>query len=104
MKCALSPKIYKQLFLNLIFQIYTQFLRNWCVCIKKIKRSCKQLRDLAIVEFLYTTGVRISELCSLNRDDVCIRDKEIIVSGKGAKERAVYMTPVSCMYLKEYLT
>lgn len=70
---------------------------------ERIRRECTQLRDMAIVEFLYTTGVRVSELCSLNRDDIRITSREIIVYGKGAKERAVYMTPVSCMYLKAYL-
>lgn len=70
---------------------------------ERIRRECTQLRDMAIVEFLYTTGVRVSELCSLNRDDIKITSREIIVYGKGAKERAVYMTPVSCMYLQAYL-
>ena len=70
---------------------------------ERIRRECNQLRDMALVEFLYTTGVRVSELCALNRDDVKISSKEIIVYGKGAKEREVYLTPVSCMYLTAYL-
>lgn len=71
--------------------------------LEKIKNACKTLRDKAIVEFLYTTGVRISEMCALNREDIHIEDKSIIVYGKGAKEREVYMTDVSLMYLSAYL-
>lgn len=71
--------------------------------LEMIKRTTKNIRDLAIVEFLYATGVRVAELCSLNRDDVQLSSKEIVVYGKGAKEREVFMTPVSCMYLKMYL-
>lgn len=70
---------------------------------EKLRRECTQLRDMALVEFLYTTGVRVSELCALNRDDVKVTSREIIVYGKGAKEREVYLTPVSCMYLTAYL-
>ena len=71
--------------------------------LEKIKQHCFTLRDKAIVEFLYTTGVRISELTALNREDIRVDEKAIIVYGKGAKEREVYMTDVSCMYLSEYL-
>ncbi len=71
--------------------------------LEKIKNGCKTLRDKAIVEFLYTTGVRISEMCALNRKDISVEDKTIIVYGKGAKEREVYMTDVSLMYLSAYL-
>lgn len=71
--------------------------------LEKIKNGCKTLRDKAIVEFLYTTGVRISEMVALNRSDISIEDKSIIVYGKGAKEREVYMTDVSLMYLSAYL-
>ena len=72
--------------------------------LEKIRRKCENMRDLAIVEFLYATGVRISEMCALNREDVRINEREIIVFGKGAKEREVYLTPISCMYLKAYLS
>jgi site-specific recombinase XerD len=71
--------------------------------LEKIRRKCESIRNLAIVEFLYATGVRISEMCALNRTDVRINEKEIIVFGKGAKEREVFLTPISCMYLKAYL-
>ena len=70
---------------------------------EKLRRQCTQLRDMALIEFMYSTGVRISELCSLNRDNVRITNREIIIYGKGAKEREVYLTPISSMYLSAYL-
>lgn len=71
--------------------------------LERIKTKCETIRDKAIVEFLYTTGVRISEMVALNREDINVIDKSIIVYGKGDKEREVYMTDVSCMYLSAYL-
>ncbi len=68
-----------------------------------LRRKAQNLRDQALIEVLYATGARISEICSLNREDVHITDREIIVNGKGAKERQVFLTPVAAMYLLEYL-
>lgn len=47
------------------------------------------LRDIAVIEVLFSTGVRISELCSLHPEDVDLRDGVILISGKGAKERRI---------------
>lgn len=47
------------------------------------------LRDAAVIELLFATGMRISELCSLNTDDVNLYDKTILIYGKGSKERKV---------------
>lgn len=69
----------------------------------KLKRSCNNKRDLALIEFMYSTGVRASELVSLNRRDIDYYGKSVIVYGKGSKEREVYLTPIACSYLKEYL-
>lgn len=69
----------------------------------KLKRACVQKRDLALIEFMYSTGVRASELVSLNRCDIGFYEKSVIVYGKGSKEREVYLTPIACSYLKEYL-
>lgn len=71
--------------------------------LEKLRRGCDILRNKAIIEFLYSTGVRISELCSLNRDDIDFMHEEVIVMGKGSKERTVYLSKVSIMYLQEYL-
>ena len=69
----------------------------------KLKRACNQKRDLALIEFMYSTGVRASELVSLNKGDIDYYRKSAIVYGKGNKEREVYLTPIACSYLKEYL-
>lgn len=68
-----------------------------------IRTNCKDAREKALVDFLYSTGVRISELSSLNKCDVNFREREAIVFGKGGKERKVYITPVACMNLQKYL-
>lgn len=70
---------------------------------EKLKRSCFTIRDRAIVEFLYSTGCRISELVALNRNDIDFTNLNVVVFGKGKKERPVYITEVAAMYLKEYL-
>ena len=69
----------------------------------KLKRVCDNKRDLALIEFMYSTGVRASELVSLNKNDIDYYEKSVIVYGKGNKEREVYLTPIACAYLKEYL-
>lgn len=55
------------------------------------------------LEFLYSTAVRVSELARLNRNDIHFSSKDLIVFGKGAKERRVYLNERTNMYLKEYL-
>lgn len=66
-------------------------------------RKCSSLRDKALLEFLYSTAVRVSELVEINREDIRYANKELIVYGKGAKERTVYINERTNMYLKEYL-
>lgn len=71
--------------------------------LEKLRRTCEQERDLALLEFLYSTGVRVSELVALNRQDIDFYGKNVIVYGKGSKERETYLTATSCMHLKAYL-
>lgn len=70
---------------------------------EKISRECKTLRDKAMMEFLYSTAVRVGELVRLNREDIRFASKDLIVYGKGAKERRVYINDRTNMYLREYL-
>lgn len=70
---------------------------------ERIRCQCKRERDLAIIDFLYSTGVRVSELVSLNRSDIDFAAKECIVFGKGAKERRVYLNAKALIHLKSYL-
>ena len=53
---------------------------------ERILRKCSNLRDEALLEFLYSTAVRVSELAEINREDIRYVNKELIVYGKGAKE------------------
>lgn len=65
--------------------------------------NCIMLRDRALVEFLYSTSVRVSELVSLNVSDIEMGKQELIVYGKGSKERKTYLTDSAKFYLKRYL-
>ncbi len=58
---------------------------------ERMLRKCSSLRDKALLEFLYSTAVRVSELSEINREDIRYANKELIVYGKGAKERTVYI-------------
>ena len=66
---------------------------------EQLLRSCVTIRDKAMMEFLYSTAVRVSELASLNIDDVRWSTKDLIVYGKGGKERTVYLNERTNMYL-----
>lgn len=68
-----------------------------------IRTNCRTLRDRALVEFLYSTGVRVSELVSLNVGDIEMGKQELIVFGKGSKERKTYLTDSAKFYLRRYL-
>ena len=59
--------------------------------IETIKTACGSLRDLALVELLSSTGMRVGELVRINRSDVDFEKREIIVLGKGNKQRRVYL-------------
>lgn len=68
-----------------------------------LRRKCRLERDIALIEFLYSTGVRVSELIALNRQDIDFNSMDAVVYGKGAKERETFLTAASCMHLREYL-
>ena len=71
--------------------------------LEKVRCACEQERDLAIVEFLYSSAVRVSELCRLKRDDICWDSDDVMVLGKGNKEREVYLNARAHLHLKQYL-
>lgn len=71
---------------------------------ESLRVNCEKLRDRALIEFLYSTGVRVSELVALNVEDIEMEKQELIVFGKGSKERKVYLTDNAKFYLKRYLT
>lgn len=68
-----------------------------------LRDSCMELRDLAIVDLLSSTGIRVGELVKINREDVDFHERECVVFGKGNKERAVYFNARTKIHLKHYL-
>lgn len=68
-----------------------------------IRKACGNPRDLAIIEVLYATGLRVSELCSLNVGDIDFHKREFTVTGKGNKKRIVYISEHAAYYLNDYL-
>ncbi|MBI4038166.1 tyrosine-type recombinase/integrase [Candidatus Daviesbacteria bacterium] len=61
------------------------------------------LRDRAILETLFSTGLRVSELASLNRDTINLGRREFGIVGKGGKERVVFLSDSACQWLEKYL-
>jgi len=68
-----------------------------------LRINCDGLRNRALVEFMYSTGVRVSELVSLNVQDIEMGKQRLVVYGKGSKERRSYLTDSANFYLKRYL-
>ena len=71
--------------------------------LEALRVNCIMLRDRALVEFLYSTGVRVSELVSLTVGDIEMGKQELVVYGKGSKERKTYLTDGAKFYLTRYL-
>ena len=71
--------------------------------IEKLRDHCIVLRDLAIIDLLYSTGIRVGELVRLNRDDINFEQRECVVFGKGDKERRVYFDAKAKIHLQNYL-
>lgn len=68
-----------------------------------LRDSCATKRDLAIVEILASTGIRVGELVNLDRSDVNLNERECIVTGKGNKQRPVYFDARAKLHLRSYL-
>lgn len=70
---------------------------------ERIKNACNSIRDLALTEFLYSSGLRVSEVVSLDISNIDFMLKEATVIGKGGKERKFYLSDICMLYLKNYL-
>ncbi|MCM1416492.1 MAG: tyrosine-type recombinase/integrase [bacterium] len=68
-----------------------------------MRDNCTELRDLAMIDMLASTGMRVGEMVLLNRDDIDFNERECIVFGKGSKERVVYFDARTKIHLKNYL-
>ena len=71
--------------------------------LERMSDNCGNLRDLAIIDMLASTGMRVGELVGLNRVDVDFENRECVVFGKGSKERPVYFDARTKIHLKNYL-
>lgn len=71
--------------------------------IERLRDNCKCIRDLAIIDLLYSTGIRVGELVGLNKSDIDFEERECIVYGKGDKERRVYFDAKAKLHLLNYL-
>lgn len=71
--------------------------------IERLRDNCKHPRDRAMIDLLYSTGIRVGELVNLNRDDIDFEARECVVYGKGDKERRVYFDAKAKLHMKEYL-
>ena len=69
----------------------------------KLKDSCNNSRDLALIEILSSTGIRVGELVLLNKEDINFNERSCIVLGKGNKQREVYFDAKTKIHLYEYL-
>jgi len=68
-----------------------------------MRDNCDNQRDLALIDILASTGMRVGELVLLNRDDISFDERECIVFGKGDKERMVYFDARTKLHLQNYL-
>lgn len=68
-----------------------------------MRDNCGNLRDLAIIDLLASTGMRVGELVKLNIEDVDFDSRECVVLGKGSKERPVYFDARTKIHLKNYI-
>lgn len=71
--------------------------------LEKMRDNCEELRDLAMIDLLASTGMRVGEMVLLNRKDINFSERECVVFGKGDKERIVYFDARAKLHLKEYL-
>lgn len=68
-----------------------------------MRDNCATARDLAIVDLLASSGMRVGELVTLNREDINFNERECVVIGKGSKERLVYFDARTKIHLQNYL-
>ena len=71
--------------------------------LEQMRDNCAELRDLAMIDMLASTGMRVGEMVLLNRDDVDFNERECVVLGKGDKERMVYFDARTKLHLEKYL-
>lgn len=71
--------------------------------LEKMRRCLNDKKEIAMIEFLYATGVRVSEFCNLDLSDIDFGNKTVKVFGKGSKERVVPISTTAIWHLRQYL-
>jgi len=71
--------------------------------IERLRDRCSCVRDLAMIDLLYSTGIRVGELVNLNVSDIDFESRECVVFGKGGKERRVYFDAKAKLHLQNYI-
>lgn len=71
--------------------------------IERLRDNCASKRDKAIIDLLYSTGIRVGELVNLNINDIDLEGRECVVYGKGNKERKVYFDAKAKVHLIDYI-
>lgn len=72
--------------------------------LEEMRDSCDEIRDLALIDFLSSTGVRVGELVNLNIKDIDFENRSCVVLGKGSKQREVYFDARTKIHLQNYLS
>jgi len=71
--------------------------------LERLRDACDEVRDLAMIDLLASTGMRVGELVRLNREDMNFHERECVVLGKGGSERLVYFDARTKIHLRNYL-
>ena len=71
--------------------------------LEQLRDNCTEIRDLALIDLLASTGMRVGELVRMNRNDLNFHERQCIVFGKGNKEREVYFNARTKIHLQQYL-
>lgn len=70
--------------------------------LERIRQACETVRERALVEFLYSTGARVTEVCGVKKTDIDFYKGEVVVLGKGNKHRTTYLNARCKLLLKQY--
>lgn len=71
--------------------------------LEKVRMACKDIREKALIEFLYSSGARVTEACTIKISEVDFDKREVLLFGKGSKHRKSYISAKCALYLTEYL-
>lgn len=71
--------------------------------LEQVRMACKNIREKALIEFLYSTGARVTETCNIKISEVDFDKGEVLLYGKGNKHRISYLSAKAILYLVEYL-